>query len=718
MIHISSHNIAATLAHIMSNLRFVLLCSIATMASTGRPAKLARLNVMRRLLPHMSASAMSALIQDIDSHGLPELHGRSHFAEARTKELEQHCAYGPLIISVPVQCKDGSAADLLVVNPLSLLSAAYSNGGSFHEFFNKKHSQCPSSTDKPWHLVLYADEVVPGNPLAHDNTRKMWVFYGSFLQFGSVELSREELWLTLCAKRTSGAAVIQGGVSQMVKAMLQVTFCSEACDVRRAGLLLKGPDGQLVRLFFDFGLFIADGAAHKSVWGCKGDAGTKFCMFCKNLVSESSSLVDDDGDEILVCSKTNRALIDFASDSDVLGTIDRLILKRSTLSPADLKLWEQACGFSHCPGGLLFDPSVRHLLKPISQFMHDWMHGIFVKGVFQTTAFLLIKEVYKAKICMYNGMQSFLEGWLLPKNKIANLALLVSLFNPKRKEANKTANTFKCTASEGLAVYPLLALYVQEKLLPKNVCTLACNAFLFLANVIDLLVAVPLGIIAPTDLQQSIDAFLSACHAAAWTARMHAKFHWMMHYSDHLQLWGTLLTCWCHERKHKLVKRYSADVYNLRTFEATVLSEMVCHDLELLKHHGLSSEGVKLVEPHQASKKMLQFLADNIEDDISSCLTSLTVSLVPAGTCSRGDVVLCKDKTAAEVWFHCEVNGRCLSLLLFCDLVSYNDDTYQAVWRKQRSPTLVSSELIVCPMCHRNVSQEVVASLIPLQHRF
>ena len=50
-------------------------------------------------------------------------------------------------------------------------------------------------------LILYADGIVPGNVISHDNQRKSVVWYFSFLEFG-YRLSYEEVWLPIAFART------------------------------------------------------------------------------------------------------------------------------------------------------------------------------------------------------------------------------------------------------------------------------------------------------------------------------------------------------------------------------------------------------------------------------------------------------------------------------------------------------------------------------------
>jgi DNA-binding HxlR family transcriptional regulator len=53
-----------------------------------RAAKLRRLNGFRRALPHVTASALEAVLNAVESLGVPELHLRANMLEATLAELE------------------------------------------------------------------------------------------------------------------------------------------------------------------------------------------------------------------------------------------------------------------------------------------------------------------------------------------------------------------------------------------------------------------------------------------------------------------------------------------------------------------------------------------------------------------------------------------------------------------------------------------------------
>ena len=152
---------------------------------SNRPAKLQKLDVTRRRLPHISASAMSAVCQDVEKHGMPELHARTDFYDAAKNFLDEQTPFGPVVveIEVPSATTDGEFFKVWVPNPLAFLYLAYKQGGSFTALVNATCAIHPPSPDAPWGLVFYSDEVVPGKELSHNNQRKVWMGYFSVLHF-------------------------------------------------------------------------------------------------------------------------------------------------------------------------------------------------------------------------------------------------------------------------------------------------------------------------------------------------------------------------------------------------------------------------------------------------------------------------------------------------------------------------------------------------------
>jgi len=151
---------------------FARVTSISAMGD-DRPSKLRRIDALRRRVPHVSASALSAILRDVSTHGLPEMDARSHFREARDDVASTDTPYGHVLQESTVP-RDGGGRPIKVpfAHPLALLWQLYATCEGFFSLLTSRLREHPCSIDHPWTLVAYSDEVTPGNVLAHDTTRK------------------------------------------------------------------------------------------------------------------------------------------------------------------------------------------------------------------------------------------------------------------------------------------------------------------------------------------------------------------------------------------------------------------------------------------------------------------------------------------------------------------------------------------------------------------
>ena len=105
------------------------------------------------------------------------------------------------------------------------------------------------------------------------------------------------------------------------------------------------------------------------------------------------------------------------------------------------------------------------------------------------------------------------------------------------------------------------------------------KVFLPLADMLDIIQAIPLCTIEPTSLRASVETFYQAIRGAGWAAKSHSKFHWLIHFPKHLEKHKMLPGCLVQERKHRLVKRFAADIQNTRQYENSLLKQVLAHDI-------------------------------------------------------------------------------------------------------------------------------------------
>eukprot|EP00973_Karenia_brevis_P020513 2817067-Karenia_brevis.AAC.1 len=66
-------------------------------------------------------------------------------------------------------------------------------------------------------------------------------------------------------------------------AILKLFFDPRGNDMAKTGIMLQLTDGSHVHLFLTLGDILGDEEALHSMIGCKGHAGLKPCMKCKNV---------------------------------------------------------------------------------------------------------------------------------------------------------------------------------------------------------------------------------------------------------------------------------------------------------------------------------------------------------------------------------------------------------------------------------------------------
>ena len=636
----------------------------------ARASKLRRLEQYRRMVPHVSASALSAILKSCQD--APAMWERKDIRAARDATVNEVTPYGPVLStnSIELSAIDGGAPiPVPIANPFAFLYVAFRDCVAFRQLVMDTARKHPPSVDNPWHIVLYSDEVTPGNNLSYDNRRKNWVLYYSFLEFGSAILSRDEAWICVCSKRSSEVTRAVGGIAQVFRRIMRLFFNTEGHSFDLSGISLVS-DGPALRLYATMGPIVQDGGAHKLVFCIKGDSGTRLCMLCLNAFARESRMLNEEtGETILRCDLMLERELHFATNNDVRGCVRRLAAARLTDPPGAFKLREQAYGFNHCEQNMLLDPELDRVLNPVSAYMHDWCHCLLVHGVFNTTTYLLLGALvaYGARDA-WSQFQQYVAMWTWPASFKTSTRHLASTFESKRARSSIKAKHVKCSASDGLSLFPVMSALLQFVFIPAGVCAEECKAFVLLAGILELLGAVPQGgIVTPDMLRDSIDEFLRQCQRCGWTEYMHPKFHWLVHMPQHLREWNTLIACFVHERRHKCLKRYQNSLHNTIDFDRSVMSEVTCHHLSELSDPSSLRRDIGLHRPRPAPKELISYLRQTLEleptDILPDCEFATVARCSEFMTCSAGDVVYFQADAhshhimAGELWWNCRIGA-------------------------------------------------------------
>jgi len=222
-------------------------------------------------------------------------------------------------------------------------------------------------------------------------------------------------------------------------------------------------------------------------------------------------------------------------------------------------------------------------MDPTMTLLYDWMHCIFVAGVFNRHMGQLLYFLSGLNIT-YQTIHTYMELYRWPK-RVGSLTGKAS-FTGSRATSNAAARLFKCSASEGLSTIYVMAQYVRAGVArsPDWLTRAHAMCFLMLFNIVFLIEASSRVHVDASLLEASVDTYLRLYLSLYGSKSMIIKFHWLHHFPVFLRRWGRLPSCFALERKHRIPKRYANNIRNTSSsFDASCLREVTCHHLNILR---------------------------------------------------------------------------------------------------------------------------------------
>ena len=420
----------------------------------------------------VSQSGLVAVLKAVKEHGVPDAISRRTVKRRRIDALPSQTPVGPLWTTIKLNCEENETMDVPVVNPYPLLYLMLERNDAFRQFFEE--ASAGQSVDNPLRVILYCDEILPGDQLKVTNMRKMVGWYWSVANFQS-RLGCEQLWFHCCILRSAHVKKVLGQYSQIFKAVVNL-FLTPPYD-GRLGVPL--PLSNLTFVFFKIGLFLADEAALKQCWSNKGSSGMFICLFCQNVTNVLLDLASHDQSKTLVPSCVcNLKQCRLHTDESLTKAAKLLVDSKGTMGVGAFDDLEKALGLTWVPEGALLDPAFVSAVPPISVSSFDWMHIYLVNGLWNSETGALI-QLLKGGGVTVKTIHDWLKQAQFPsglKDKgISGLKCLL-----KHKEGS-----LSCSASEGLSLYAPLRAFLRGHI---GSAPDACNSYFALAEVLDLLI--------------------------------------------------------------------------------------------------------------------------------------------------------------------------------------------------------------------------------------
>ena len=233
-------------------------------------------------------------------------------------------------------------------------------------------------------------------------------------------------------------------MSQVFAVLIKQFFDPIGFNLHLGGVRLPSGD----RLWAELGCFVQDGDARTQMWCIRGSKGTKVCLLCNNVFSGESKIVDEDKQALLACHVIKEEDRIAATDDELRANMWYLDAHAS--QPGFIEL-QQALGLTYHRHSLLLDRSLDDIVKPTSQYMHDWMRTLVANGVYNSVICQLLEEFIKAgSTNVYEICKGFIAQWRWPANIYA--ADRSDIFSDTRKKSHRKAGHLKCQASDLLSL--------------------------------------------------------------------------------------------------------------------------------------------------------------------------------------------------------------------------------------------------------------------------
>ena len=185
----------------------------------------------------VTQNALSKLLKKLNDEGLPDAF--STFAQRKEREAvgRQSSQFGSLMQKVLVVSSDGEPVEIWVQHPFAWLEIACKESGSFKDLLQSTLDRSKGRFD----VIVYSDEITPGNPLGDCNDRKLQTIYWTVKQFPLEALCNELCWMTASTLTSKECESLAGGLSEIFKYVLRFFLGAATGHDLRSGIAFTMP---------------------------------------------------------------------------------------------------------------------------------------------------------------------------------------------------------------------------------------------------------------------------------------------------------------------------------------------------------------------------------------------------------------------------------------------------------------------------------------------
>ena len=454
--------------------------------------------------------------------------------------------YGTVATTIELPAVNGDTITLHCNNPFAFLWAASSLNNEFGNFI---HGHLTANNGKG-RVVVYIDETTPGNALRPDNGRKFEALLFSFAELPHWYLNRMHGFFKFAFIQTVDVIKVVGGLPAIVKAMMYKFFSPADFNFAASGVELQTPGGLKKHLRADFGFFILDEAASKSVFGVKGASGAKCCLRCMNVLGSKSQ--PPPGDNYLVRYSEHQRERWRGHTPHSYDSLIRKLDETARDDPGKLEELELMSGLVRQVNGVLWDPYLRKMIKMPHAMYWDTMHckwasGGVVQYMLNTFALELgTRGITLAELDAFTNQckgHSLKRKTFWSKRIVKKAAAHIRAFASETMDAMYVLKLF-CDA-RGIATWPSMQEHVRALELMYAIARITCR---------------PRDIMINLDAWEAFEAEYQEIHQRLYGTK--PKCHIGRHAVDSCRDHQVYMSCWAPERDHHRSKMIANNCYN------------------------------------------------------------------------------------------------------------------------------------------------------------
>ena len=513
-------------------------------------------------------------------------------------------------------------------------------------------------------LVIYIDEVCPGNPLRPEKSRMTQAIYWTMANLPDNILVQSGMWLLFSVLRSSIVEKMPGGVSGLIRKVMHIFFGSGPRSFK-LGIVLHY-SGRTVLVRGVFSGYMADEKALKEIFGLKGASGSKPCITCRNVVQFLSN-ADLVGTSLVGIACRDVHQLRYNSNANIYQLVDKLRHVRDHSTKAELAKIEQIFGM-HCnEDNLLFDDTLRDIIRPVDHYLRDWMHTLMSNGVAGTQVGQLLLTLKNAGLQL-TTLSEYAGKFNLPKTR--------GKVNPDWfLDYRVCSDHLRTFASEQMNMLPILDAFLKDVARPLGTMGDHIKCFKLLYTIVQICALGPSGAVRHVALLRQLTIDHGNLFERLYPDAIKPKYHHLFHLPENMDYLGVLLSCFPTERKHRSGKSCALRVF--RHYEHTVLRDLV------------NQQFSKLGDESHYSATMLVSPQRSADDDLSRS----TVAHLPCGYVHSGDIVMCTNRELMHVVFWWEKDGM---IVLQGELLQRLRD---GIWvQGDRRVSFVDVQCVVCPI--------------------